>query len=171
MMRGIGERIGGSGVFLVLVVIAYVIAGIIDPALLRNALSFLGRLVFRIVPVLMLVFGIMFLANLLFDPRRIAKVLGKQSGLKGWLLAISGGIISAGPIYMWYPLLSDLKEKGMKDSLIAAFLYNRAIKIPLVPMMVYYFGWPFTIVLSIYMVLFSVANGVIVERLTRVQEQ
>jgi uncharacterized membrane protein YraQ (UPF0718 family) len=79
----------------------------------------------------------------------------------------AGGIASSGPIYMWYPLLSDLKEKGMRDSLIAAFLYNRAIKIPLLPMMVHYFGWDFTFALSIYMVLFSVVNGVIVQYLTQ----
>jgi len=68
---------------------------------------------------------------------------------------------------MWYPLLGDLKEKGMKDSLIATFLYNRAVKIPLLPMMVDYFGWDFALALSIYMILFSVVNGVIVQRLTQ----
>jgi uncharacterized membrane protein YraQ (UPF0718 family) len=68
---------------------------------------------------------------------------------------------------MWYPLLSDLKEKGMKDSLIAAFLYNRAIKIPLLPMMIYYFGWPFALILSIYQVLFSVVNGILVQFLAK----
>jgi uncharacterized membrane protein YraQ (UPF0718 family) len=60
-----------------------------------------------------------------------------------------------------------LKEKGMEDSLVAAFLYNRAVKIPLLPMMIYYFGWPFTLVLSSLMVLFSILNGVVVQRLAR----
>jgi len=108
----------------------------------------------------------MFLTNQFFEARNIVRILGKGSGLRGWLLAISGGIISSGPIYMWYPLLGDLKEKGMKNSFIAAFLYNRAIKIPLIPMMVYYFGWSFTITLSIYMLLFSIVNGLLVEKLT-----
>ena len=125
-----------------------------------------GKLILRIFPILILIFGIMFLTNLLFEAKSIVKILGRASGFRGWILAISGGIISSGPIYMWYPLLGDLKERGMKDSLIAAFLYSRAIKIPLIPMMVHYFGWPFTIVLSVYMVLFSVINGLAVERLT-----
>jgi uncharacterized membrane protein YraQ (UPF0718 family) len=54
----------------------------------------------------------------------------------------------------------------MKDSLITTFLYNRAIKIPLIPMMIYYFGWAFAVILSITMVSFSILNGIVVERLT-----
>ena len=81
------------------------------------------------------------------------------------MIAIFGGIISTGPIYLWYPLLSDLKEKGMKDSFIAAFLYNRAVKIPLMPMMIFYFGIRFTVILTIYIVIFSMINGFCVEKL------
>ena len=161
------ERFGVSGVFLCFVVVVYVIVGILDFDLVRNTLPVLERLILRILPILIMVFGIMFLTNLFFEAKSIVRSLGKGSGLKGWVFAISGGIISSGPIYMWYPLLGDLKEMGMKDSLIAVFLYNRAIKIPLIPMMIYYFGWPFTITLSIYMVLFSMVNGVLVERFAR----
>jgi uncharacterized membrane protein YraQ (UPF0718 family) len=165
MIRETVERIGTGGVFVFVVLVAYVVVAIIDLELARSTLFVLGRLLVRIVPVLVAVFGLMFLTNLLFEAKDIARFLGKGSGLSGWLLAIAGGILSSGPIYMWYPLLGDLKERGMRDSLIAAFLYNRAIKIPLLPMMVYYFGWAFTAMLSIYMVLFSVLNGVLVEQL------
>lgn len=166
-MSRIAGKVGGSWLFLFLVVAVYAIVGIIEFDLIRNALPVLGKLILRIFPILMLVFGIMFLTNLLFEAKDIIRNLGKGSGLRGWLLAISGGIVSAGPIYMWYPLLADLRETGMKNSLIAAFLYNRATKIPLVPMMVYYFGWPFTITLSLYMVLFSIVNGHVVGRFMR----
>jgi uncharacterized membrane protein YraQ (UPF0718 family) len=167
MMEKIVEKVGFGGAFFLLSVIAYVILGIYDFALLRNALYALAGLIARIAPILLLVFGMMFFTNLFFEGNRIARFLGKGSGFRGWMVAIAGGVASSGPIYMWYPLLSDLKEKGMKNSLVAAFLYNRAVKIPLLPMMVHYFGWPFAIVLSIYMVLFSVVNGIMVQSLTR----
>ena len=167
MMGRIVEKVGASGIFLSFGVVFYVILGIIDFELMRNALFVLGKLILRIFPVLILVFGIMFMTNLFFEAKSIVRILGEGSGLRGWIFAISGGIISSGPIYMWYPLLSDLKERGMKNSLVAAFLYNRAVKIPLIPMMVLYFGWTFTIFLSIYMVLFSMINGLAVETLTR----
>jgi len=167
MIKRAIEKVGFGEAFLLLAVIGYVVLGIFDFALLRNVLCVLTRLIARIGPVLLIVFVVMFLTNLFFENKSISRFLGKGSGFRGWMVAIAGGIVSSGPIYMWYPLLSDLKEKGMRDSLIATFLYNRAIKIPLLPMMVHYFGWDFTLALSIYMVLFSVVNGVIVQRLTQ----
>lgn len=84
--------------FLFSVVTVYAVVGIIEFDLVRNALPVLGKLILRISPILMLVFGIMFLTNLLFEAKGIIRNLGKGSGLRGWLLAISGGIVSAGPI-------------------------------------------------------------------------
>jgi uncharacterized membrane protein YraQ (UPF0718 family) len=164
MIRKGADRIGNGGIFLLGVFVVYFILGMIRSDLVGDAFSVLGRLVLQLAPVLILVFGIMFLTNLFWEPKGIVRLLGEGSGVRGWVLAICGGIVSSGPIYMWYPFLSDLKESGMKHSLIAAFLYNRAIKIPLLPMMVYYFGWSFTAVLSMYMILFSIINGILVER-------
>jgi len=167
MIKKIIDKVGFGEAFLLSIVIGYVILGIFDFALLKNVLCVLTRLIARIGPVLLIVFVVMFFTHLFFEGQRIVRLLGKESGFRGWIVAISGGIASSGPIYMWYPLLSDLKEKGMKDSLIATFLYNRAVKIPLLPMMVHYFGWNFTLALSIYMILFSVVNGVVVQLLTQ----
>ena len=73
------------------------------------------------------------------------------------------GIVSHGPIYVWYPLLRDLKQHGMRSGLVAVFLYNRAIKIPLLPIMIFYFGVFFVIILCIYMIIASVFQGKIIE--------
>lgn len=167
MIKKIIEKVGVGGAFLFLVVMGYGILGIFDFVLLRDVLTVLIRLTVRIAPILLIVFVVMLLTNLFFENKSVFRFLGKGSGFRGWAVAIAGGIVSSGPIYMWYPLLSDLKEKGMRDCLIATFLYNRAIKIPLLPMMVHYFGWNFALALSVFMVLFSVVNGVIVQRLTQ----
>jgi len=55
----------------------------------------------------------------------------------------------------------------MKNSLVAVFLYNRAIKIPLLPLMVYYFGAPFVVILTCYTIIASVVQGRIVQVLDR----
>jgi hypothetical protein len=57
------------------------------------------------------VFGLLFLFNLLIDTKTVVRYLGRETGRTGYLIAVVTGIISAGPIYLWYPLLSDLKEK------------------------------------------------------------
>ncbi len=53
----------------------------------------------------------------------------------------------------------------MRSGLIAAFLYSRAIniKIPLLPLMVYYFGALFVVVLLPYIVIASLVVGEIIE--------
>jgi len=62
-------------------------------------------------------------------------------------------------IYAWYPLLKDLKEKGAGESSIAIFLYNRAVKPFLLPVMVTYFGWLYVVTLITLTVLASVVVG------------
>jgi uncharacterized membrane protein YraQ (UPF0718 family) len=70
-------------------------------------------------------------------------------------------------IFLWYPLLQELKEKGMRDALIATFLYSRAVKIPLLPVMVLYFGVKLVVVLTILMVLFSIIDVILVEKINK----
>jgi uncharacterized membrane protein YraQ (UPF0718 family) len=164
-MRAFLQRIGTGGLFLAAVCLAYVALGLFSPeTALAGLRGFLGLLV-KILPTLAIVFALLFLGNLFVDSRTIARYLGRGSRRGGWLIAIVAGIISAGPIYLWYPLLSDLKEKGMREALIATFLYNRAVKIPLLPMMVLYFGPKLAVILTAYMILFSVLNGIMVERI------
>lgn len=165
MIRKILERVGGSWIFFIVVIMIYVVIAFVNTNDILNAISAFLKIFLRMMPVLALVFGIIFFSNLFIEPKNISKHLGKGAGVKGWLIAIFGGILSTGPIYLWYPLLSDLKEKGMKDSFIATFLYNRAVKIPLMPMMIFYFGISFTAILTIYIVIFSIINGFCVKKL------
>ena len=78
---------------------------------------------------------------------------------EGTALAAVAGIISTGPIYAWYPLLKDLREKGAGESSIAIFLYNRAVNHFLLPVMIGYFGWLYVAILIILTILASVVVG------------
>jgi len=157
--------------FLILLTALYLGLAVVDFDLFLRAVSVFAKLLSSVLPVLALVLVIMSLLNLTIQPGMAKRMLGKGSGLKGWTFAMVGGVLSSGPIYVWYPLIADLREKGMRDSLIAAFLYARAIKMPMIPLMVYYFGWNFTLLFTLYLMIFSVLNGLVVERLTgRVDE-
>jgi len=145
-------------------ILIYLIVAVFNFSLAQEAfINFLSMLV-RIIPVLLIVFIIMIFTNLYFTKERANKYLGKNSGLKGWFYAMISGIIISGPPYILYPLLGEMKRKGVKDSLIAVFLFNRNVKIPFIPVMIYYFGLNFTIILSVYIVFFSILNGVIVSK-------
>ena len=169
MMNKILEKISFQWIFFIIVAIVYLILLFADFNSAKEVFFQFLLLLQKILPVFVLVFVLIFLSNLLLDVKKVLKFVGKSAGAKGWIISIIAGILSTGPIYMWYPLLSDLKEKGMRDCFIAAFLYNRAVKIPLLPMMIYYFGLPFTIILSFYMILFSIINGIAVDKLVQMK--
>ncbi|MCK5027535.1 MAG: permease [Candidatus Pacebacteria bacterium] len=154
----------GKWIFLAIVAGLYFVTAVADLSLVKDALFDFAMLVKKVAPVLAFVFVLIFLSNLYFDPQKINKFVGEGSGVKGWITSIIGGVLSAGPAYVWYPLLGDWREKGMKDGFIITFFYSRAIKLPILPVMVYYFGLPFTLILAFYMILFSVINGIFVEK-------
>jgi len=97
---------------------------------------------------LLLAFGFMFLLNLYISPAHVSKYLGHGTGLKGLLISAGCGIMSMGPIFAWYPLLKLLKEKGASDFHVANFLANRSVKPVLLPLMVAYFGWRFSLIFT-----------------------
>ncbi|MCJ7450159.1 MAG: hypothetical protein MUP58_00250 [Candidatus Nanohaloarchaeota archaeon QJJ-9] len=122
--------------------------------------------IFRnILPVFVLVFALMGVTNYFVKPKKLLNYFGSHRSVKGWIIASLAGIISHGPIFMWYPWLSDLQEKGVGNGFIATFLYNRAVKVPLIPFMALYFGIDFVAVLTLVMIVFSLFQGVLVGKL------
>lgn len=66
-------------------------------------------------------------------------------------------------MYAWYGMLEDMRNHGVKDGFIAIFLYVRAVKLPLLPFMIDIFGIVFTIVINLYIVLFAVLQGKLID--------
>ena len=151
--------------FLGLVIILYLFLFCLNFKNAYNSLKASGDILVKLIPVLFLVVFLMGLLNYFLKPKAISKYLGKGSGARGWVLSVLAGIFSHGPIYVWYPLLKDLRKQGMRQGLAAVFLYNRAIKIPLLPVMIYYFGIAFTVILLVFTVIASLVEGRIIEML------
>ncbi|TIH20227.1 hypothetical protein D0S45_02480 [Marinifilum sp. JC120] len=91
-----------------------------------------------------IVLVMMTLINRYLNPASVARFLGNKTGIKGVFLSGLAGIISMGPIYAWYPLFKDLKEKGASIFIIANFIGCRSVKPVLLPIMLAYFGWQFS---------------------------
>ena len=152
------------------VILTYVILFFMDPENAKHAV-FEGLQVLKMVlPIILVVFFLTGLVNITVDKEKISRHFGNESGMKGWFYAIVAGILSHGPAYVWYPFLQNLREHGAKDSLIFAFLYARAIKIPWIPLMISYFGWVFTLFFSLYIIIGALLQGMIVELIERKKE-
>lgn len=155
------KKVGFKWWFLIAVILIYIILAFIRFDIFTSSLSYFLNLLAKIIPIFIVIFLLMAFAQY----KNIQKVLVRHltdRGIKKWLYAIIAGILSMGPIYMWYPLLADLKSHGLSEGLIATFLYNRAIKIPLLPLAIFYFNLEFVVILSVVMIVVSVLQGFLI---------
>lgn len=161
-------KISSSQCFLIIMLVLYFVLFIISQTLFYSTLSFFGEIILEIIPIILIVFVLMVLTNYFITPEFILKHI-REKGIRKWFYVIIGGILSAGPIYLWYPLLADLKHKGLSHGLIACFLYNRAIKLPLLPLAILYFGWKYVLVLGFVMIIMSVIQGILIDKVMEIK--
>ena len=154
--------------FPALVLVAYGILFAVMPDKASMGIKSSGNIILNMLLPLSLVFILMMVLNLFLKPAQIVKFLGRGAGIKGVIVAAAAGIISAGPIYAWYPLLKDLREKGAGNTFLAIFLGNRAVKPFLLPIMISYFGWIYVLILTVFTLLGSILVGYFVGALVRV---
>lgn len=155
----------GGWIFLGLALLAWGLMALVAPTQAREAFRLFVGLLGRVLPALAVVFLFLFVANLVTDPSWIERHLGRKPSLGAWLVAVAAGVLASGSLYAWYPLVADFKQKGLRPGLAAAFLYAFSVKLPLLPLLVHFFGLTFAIVLNAWLILFSVLGGLLVERL------
>ena len=155
--------------FLIIVLVFYIILLLSDTSHALSGLQKAGSILLSLLPLFLLIITITALINYFLKPKQIIKHFGKDSGSKGVFYAIIGGIISHGPMYAWYGMLQDMRSHGLKDGLIATFMYARAVKVPLLPFMVDLFGILFTIVMTLYILIAAVLQGKVIDALEKKQ--
>jgi len=153
--------------FLIIVFVLYIILLITDTTHALSALQKASSILLSLLPLFLLIIILTALINYFLKPKQIIKHFGKDSGAKGVFYAIIGGIISHGPMYAWYGMLQDMRSHGLKDGLIATFMYARAVKLPLLPFMIDLFGLLFTIVMTLYILIAAVLQGKVIDALEK----
>jgi uncharacterized membrane protein YraQ (UPF0718 family) len=163
------KRIRGEWFFLLGVLLLYMFVLSAKPVIFSESIGFFLRIFVQVLPVFALVFVLMTASNLFIDRQVVAQYF-KKPGVKKWFFVIIAGILSSGPIYVWYPLLAELRDKGVGYGYLAAFLYNRAIKIPLLPVAIFYFGVKYIVLISLLMIVFSILQGVMINQLIPLED-
>ncbi len=153
-----------SRLFLLATAAVYVVLAFTLPDKATEALYKSLDILKQVIPILVVVLFLTALLNTVVQPKGIAKYLGKESGIKGWVIALTGGLLSHGPSYIWYPILSDIRQNGAKNGLMVAFFYAKAVKLPWLPMMITYFGLSFTLILTLYILLAALIQGLIADK-------
>ena len=153
--------------FLPVIIVIYLLLFFYNSDAAVEALTASWNILVKLLPILAVVISLLGLFSYFLKPKKLAKYLGRESGFRGWLIAVAGGILSHGPSYIWFPILSDLRSHGTKAGLIAAFMYVRAIKLPWIPVMIDYFGWHFTLILAFFIIVAGVVQGLLIDLFDR----
>jgi uncharacterized membrane protein YraQ (UPF0718 family) len=151
--------------FLYIVIFTYILLLLFDTNNAINSVKIFFSILYTLLPIFLFIILLTALINYFLKPKDIIKHFGEDSGKKGIFYALIAGIISHGPMYAWYGLISELREEGAKDELLIIFFYARAIKIPMLPFMIGIFGIPFTIIITIYILLFAIIQGKLFSKL------
>ena len=151
--------------FLIIVLALYIILLLSDTDHALAGLQKVGSILLSLLPLFLLIITLTALINYFLKPKQIIKHFGKDSGAKGVFYAIIGGIIIHGPMYAWYGMLQDMRSHGLKDGLIATFMYARAVKLPLLPFMIDMFGLLFTIIMTLYILIAAVLQGKVIDNI------
>lgn len=158
-----GSSLKNRFIFLGIAILLAVILFSVNSEKVFKAVKYSSKVLLKIIPILVIVLVIMTLVDYFLKKDRIAGLLGKSSGLKGFSISAMAGIISHGPIFAWYPMLDNLRKGGMSIGLVTVFLYTRAVKLPLIPLLVFYFGWEFVLVWFLYLLTTSFFLGKIID--------
>ena len=133
--------------FIIMVVIANLLTFIINPQIEIITLSFTWKNFINFLFMLTPIFICIGLMDVWIERDTMIKIMGQNSGLKGVLIALMLGMISAVPLYALLPVAGVLLKKGSRISNIMIFLCSSAsIRIPLLLFEISSLGWQFTVV-------------------------
>lgn len=156
-----------SWLFPLSVVVIYLVLYPVAPDRTVHALIDSAHVVGQIALPLSLAFVMMVILNWYISPAQVTRYLGNRVGIKGVFLSSIAGLISMGPVIAWLPFLSAIREKGSSDFHLANFLTSRAVKPVLLPVMIGYFGWRFSTVLTLINMLGALLVAAVVAFLCR----
>ena len=111
------------------------------------------------------VFGLVGILQTWISRDLIVRLLGRDSGIKGLLIAALCGTLLIGPAYIIFPLLMSLQRQGARWAVIVIVLSSYAVKLQMIPIEIEFLGWPFSLGRSVLTVALSIPVGLLIEAL------
>ena len=111
------------------------------------------------------VFGLVGLLQVWISRDLIVRLLGREAGLKGLLVAALCGTLLIGPAYIIFPLLMSIHKQGARWAVVTIVLSAYAVKLQMLPIEIEFLGWPFALGRSLLTVALAIPTGLLVEAL------
>jgi len=150
---------------LLFTIAAYLYAYSVAPERTANALN-IGATTFASVTLLIIsVFGLVGLLQTWISRDLIVRLLGREGGIKGLLIATLCGTVLIGPAYIIFPLLMSIQQQGARWAVITIVLTSYAVKVQMIPVEVGFLGWPFSLGRAVITIALAIPTGLLVEAL------
>ena len=111
------------------------------------------------------VFGLVGLLQVWISRDLIVRLLGREGGVRGLLLAALCGTLLIGPAYIIFPLLMSIHKQGARWAVVTIVLSAYAVKLQMIPIEIEFLGWPFALGRSLLTVALAIPTGLLVEAL------
>lgn len=132
--------------------------------ILVKILSISGKYAIEMILIFPAVLILMGLADIWVPKNLVKKHLGETSGVKGIAIAIVLGTLTTGPMYIAFPIASEMLNKGASISNIIIFLGVWAsLKIPQIGVEVQFLGLKFSFLRFVFTIISIIVTGVITE--------
>jgi len=141
----------------------YLWALAVDPARTWQAVQVSSALFASVAMIIVAVFGLAGLIQVWLDRERVARLLGREGGIRALLLAALFGTLLIGPSYVIFPLLKTVREQGARWAVLGIVLAAWAVKIPMLPLEMEFLGWRFSLARSLLTLLFAFPIGLLLE--------
>lgn len=109
------------------------------------------------------VFGLVGLLQVWISRELIVRLLGREGGIKGLLIAALCGTLLIGPSYIIFPLLMSIKKQGARWAVVAIVLTSYAVKLQMIPIEVGFLGWPFSLGRALITLAIAIPAGLLLE--------
>ena len=159
------DRFWGNRLFCAFAIFCLLLVFIFDFRNFFWIVSYFYDIFLKVLWPLFLVYLLILFFNLFSLESKFKKLIWTWSYFRKNIFVLLFGIISSGPIYLWYGLLKRLNDSGLTSWHIATFSYARAIKLPMLPIMMSYFWFRYSLLFILVLLFLSFFQSYLVDYL------
>jgi len=148
---------------LLLTLLLYLWAYLVDPSRALQALQVGANTFASVLLLIVAVFSLVGVLQVWISRDLIARLLGREGGVRGLLIAALCGTILIGPAYIIFPLLMGIRRQGARWAVIVIVLSTYAVKLQMLPIEIEFLGWPFSLTRTLLTFLFAFPLGLFME--------
>lgn len=128
-----------------------------------RALEIAAKSLAGVFPLVLAVMGLLGLIQCWISRDLIARLLGRDAGVKALLVAALCGTILIGPAYLIFPLLLTIQRQGARWAVVVTVLASYTVKLHLLPLEAGFLGWRFSLLRTLFTLLLAIPLGLAVE--------